>query len=43
MRNPRTYAGTEPGYGQESVINSLYIVFYSRSKEALGAGPTGKK
>ena len=37
MRNPRTYAGTEPGYGQESVINSLYIVFYSRSKEALGA------
>ena len=37
MRNPRTYAGTEPGYGQESVINSLYIVFYSRSKGALGA------
>lgn len=36
MRNPRTYAGTEPGYGQESVINSLYIVFYSRSKEAGG-------
>ena len=36
MRNPRTYAGTEPGYGQENAINSLYIVFYSRSKEAGG-------
>lgn len=36
MRNPRTYAGTEPGYGQENAINSLHIVFYSRSKEAGG-------
>ena len=37
MRNPRTYAGTEPGYGMENTIDSLHIAFYSRSKDAGGA------
>ena len=40
MRNPRTYAGTEPGYGQESVINSLYIVFYSRPDASGSHSPS---
>lgn len=40
MRGPRTYAETEPGYGQENEIEALHITFYSRSKDALGAWAT---
>ena len=36
MKSPRTYAGTELGYGQENAINTLHIAFYSRSKDAGG-------
>ena len=43
MNTPRTYAGTEPGYGRENTVEALYIVFYSRNPVINGSADPWKK
>lgn len=43
MNTPRTYAGTEPGYGRENTAEALYIVFYSRNPAINGSADPWKK
>lgn len=43
MNTPRTYAGTEPGYGRENTVEALYIVFYSRNTVLNGSTDPWKR